>query len=94
MVTGPLDARDTPLRVRDQRPFRLVQDHNYIAERIADPGASPDRDFEWRLHSLSAGGQEFLKRLIHVIDQDVGLGTDIKMDNQFRIGFRERKAVT
>nr|WP_143534235.1 hypothetical protein [Rhizobium sullae] len=92
MVTGPLDTGDTPLRVRDQRPFRLVQNHNYVAERIADSGASSDRDFEWRLHSLSAGGQELLKRLVHVIDQDVGLGTDMKMDNQFRVGFREPKA--
>ncbi|TKB08086.1 MAG: hypothetical protein E5W69_11390, partial [Mesorhizobium sp.] len=70
----------------------MVQDHNYVAERIADTGAPSDRDLEWRLHSLTAGGQEFLKRVVHVIDQDIGLGTDMKMDNQFRIGFRQRKA--
>ena len=59
----------------DQRPLRLVKDYNFVAEGIANTSAPPDCDIEWQLHRLSARRQEFFKRNVYIVDEDVGLVT-------------------
>ena len=91
-ITRGLYADDILLRVRGERSLRLIQYYKHVAERVTYTGASPDRDIERRFHCLSARCQKFSKCRVHVINQNISLWTNTKMNYQFCIGFRQREA--
>jgi hypothetical protein len=54
---GP-HAGHSPVSVRDEAAFGLVEDDQYVAERIADAGAAANGNVEGALDSLAAGVEE------------------------------------
>jgi hypothetical protein len=51
-------AGHSPVSVGDEEAFGLVEDDQYVAERIADAGAAANGDVERALGSLAAGVEE------------------------------------
>ncbi|QKD03505.1 hypothetical protein EB235_20060 [Mesorhizobium loti R88b] len=58
----------------------MIQYYKHVAERITKTGASPDRDVEGWFHCLSGRCQKFSKCRVHIINQNIGLWTNTKMN--------------
>ncbi|SJM34446.1 hypothetical protein BQ8482_430037 [Mesorhizobium delmotii] len=58
----------------------MIQDYKHVAERVTYTGASSDRDVERRLHCRSARCQKFSKCRVHIINQNISLWTNTKMN--------------
>ena len=87
-----LDADHLPISGNGQPALRLIQDDDHIAEGIAHPCTSADRDVERWLDGFSPGAQECRECVVDILDEDVRLRADMKVDDQFCVGFGQRKA--
>jgi hypothetical protein len=79
---GRPDAGHPALRVCGQSALQLIPDHQVIAERIANPRASANRDIERRLEGLAARAQEERKGLVDILNQNIGFWTDIQVNDE------------
>jgi hypothetical protein len=86
----PLDASDTAVGVGDERAFRLIQDHQYVAKGIAHTRAPPDRNVERRLDCLASSAQEKVEGFVDIVNDYIGFGADIQVN--YELGVRVRKS--
>lgn len=78
--------------VGGQSAFRLIQQHEFVAEWIANARTPADRDVERTLDTRAACAQEERQSLVHVGNQNVRLGPDSQVNDQLRVGLRKREA--
>ncbi|HLY00764.1 MAG TPA: hypothetical protein VKR62_18885 [Roseiarcus sp.] len=89
-VEGPwLDAGHPAFRVGRQPALGLVQQGEFIAERVADARAAADRDVERRFDSLAAGAEEERERLLDIVNQNIGFRADAQVAHEFGVGVRK-----
>ena len=86
------DASYSTVGVGDQLSFRLIQDNQVVAKRVAYSGATADRYVEWGQNRLAPGLQKGCESLVDVGDQNVGLRSDMKV--YYQLGVRLRKTET
>jgi hypothetical protein len=70
----------------------LIQQNQFVAEGVANPRASANRDVKRMLYSLAARAQENGERLINIVNQNIGFGTDVQVRHELRVGVRKGKA--
>jgi hypothetical protein len=92
-VVGPwLNAGHPAFRVGRQPALGLVQQGEFIAERVADARAAADRDVERRFDSLAAGAEEDRKRVLDIVNQNIGFRADTQVAHEFGVGVRKGEA--
>jgi hypothetical protein len=79
------NAGDPAIGVCHQISFGLIQYRQFVPERVANARTPAYRQVERRLDSLAARPQECRKRFVDVGDDNVRLGPNAEVDNQFRI---------
>jgi hypothetical protein len=72
--------------------FGLIQYRVFVPEWVANARTPAYRQVERRLDSLAARPQECCKRFVDVGDDNVRLGPNAEVDNQFRIRLWKLKA--
>jgi hypothetical protein len=75
-----------------QSAFRLIQQDEFVAKRVANPRAPADRDVERMLDALAACPKEERKSLVGIGDQNVSLWPDLEVNDQLRFGLRKSEA--
>ena len=84
--------RHPPVGVGRQPAFRLVQQNHFVAEWVANARASANRDVERRLHGLTAGLQEGGESRVRILNDNIGFGANVEVNDELRVCFGERKA--
>jgi hypothetical protein len=87
-----LNADHPALLVSRELALRLVQQSEFVAERVANARASANRDVERSLYRLAARAQEQRERLINIVNDNIGFRTDIQVHDELRVGVRKSKA--
>jgi hypothetical protein len=75
----------SPLGIGRQSAFRLVQQDEFVAKRIANARTPTNRDVERTLNALAARAQEERESLVYVGDQNVRLGSDLQVNDKLRV---------
>ena len=85
-------AGHSPVSVGDEAAFGLVEDDQYVAERIADAGAAANGNVEGALDSLAAGVEEQLEGVVDIFNQNIGFGADVQVNYELGVGVRKGEA--
>src|SRR6185312_311380 len=87
---GPwLDADHPALRVSRKHAFGLIEEGQFVAERVADARASADRDVERTLDGLAARAHEERERVIDILNQNIGFRTNMQVSYELGVGVRK-----
>jgi hypothetical protein len=87
-----LNADHSAVGVGRQSAFRLIQQDEFVAKRVANARAPADGDVKRTLDALAACTQEERESLVDVGNHNVCLGPDLQMNDQFRVGLRKSEA--
>ena len=87
-----IDADHSPIGVGRQSAFRLIQQDEFVAKRVANARATADRDVERSLYAHAACAQEERESLVDVGNHNVRLGSDLQVNDQVRVGLRKSEA--
>lgn len=86
------DADHSPIGVGRQSAFRLIQQDEFVAKRVANARATADRDVERSLYAHAACAQEERESLVDVGNHNIRLGSDLQVNDQLRVGLRKSQA--
>jgi len=67
-------------RIRSRPASIWLAMNKHVAERVTNTGASPDRDVEGWFHCPSARCQKLSTCCVHVINHNIDLWTNTKMN--------------
>jgi len=67
----------------------LIEDDEFIAERIPNARASASRNVERALHGLAARVQEERESCVNIFNQNIGFWADVQVNHELRVGVRK-----
>jgi hypothetical protein len=89
---SPLDTLHPPIGVGGQSALGLIQHDQFVAKGITNARATADCNIEWVLDGRPACVQKCRESFIDVANQNVRLGSNVEVYDEFRVRLGESEA--